>query len=421
MAGRKESMTNQSVEIEVLVEKMDAYKSMQGTQEIYNRSGSAGQAEVLTHIQHMVEKQDYELPQNYPIWHRGLFGIVEKALKKISKKIVSWYLFVFAKKQQEFNSAATGAMEAMRRWDNELEERMHVLQDYCAPLKEQIKEQSALLEKQKEALEKQKEVQEEMDVRFQAAQSEILKLRGQMDEILKTEVMLPIREDDFWDKRTRAQSGEDAIILYIFMVLGIDLTRERYLDLGANHAKELSNTYLLYEKGMRGVLVEANPGLIGELKFYRSEDVVLNRCVTAKEETEPLKFYVLNGDGLSCTDLESVNRALEINPNLKLEEEILVEPISVQKILETYFDKGPLVLNVDVEGMEYDILEAIDYSVYAPFLIIVERIEYSLSISCEKREDGLDSFLRDKGYFEYAFTGINSIYLNKKMIERYQK
>ncbi len=48
-------------------------------------------------------------------------------------------------------------------------------------------------------------------------------------------------------KTTYSQSGEDAILAYLFAVLGIPFAKCSYLDLGANRPKEMSNTYFFYE------------------------------------------------------------------------------------------------------------------------------------------------------------------------------
>lgn len=66
--------------------------------------------------------------------------------------------------------------------------------------------------------------------------------------------------------------------------IGIDLKKVRYLDLGANHAKELSNSYAYYENGASGVLVEANPELIDELKEIRPRDIIVNKAIAFEDE-----------------------------------------------------------------------------------------------------------------------------------------
>src|SRR5215470_302661 len=59
------------------------------------------------------------------------------------------------------------------------------------------------------------------------------------------------------DPITYSQFGEDLIISDLFNKLSID--RVSYLDIGANNPSFVSNTYLFYERGFRGVLVEPNP------------------------------------------------------------------------------------------------------------------------------------------------------------------
>lgn len=57
-------------------------------------------------------------------------------------------------------------------------------------------------------------------------------------------------------KHSYAGNGEDLIILGWLRNYDCDLARIRYVDVGANHPTFLSNTYLLYEAGARGVLIE---------------------------------------------------------------------------------------------------------------------------------------------------------------------
>ena len=257
----------------------------------------------------------------------------------------------------------------------------------------------------------------------QGTQNEITGLRQETQKALELirQDCIPDFEngkDNFWIKTTVAQSGEDSIIAYILMVLGIRLQEEFYLDLGANHAKELSNTYMLYTNGMRGVLVEANPQLIPELRFYRNEDIILNKCVSIEQKAS-VNFYILSGDGLSTTSWDSAQEIMQINPAITLKETISVDSITISEILDKYFEKAPLVLNIDLEGMEESILSTYDYEKYAPLIIIVERIDYSISLSLAKRADKISEILTRNGYCEYAFTGINSIYINKARMEEY--
>ncbi len=222
--------------------------------------------------------------------------------------------------------------------------------------------------------------------------------------------------ENFWNKNTVSQSGEDAIIAYITMVLGIELGECTYLDLGANHAKDLSNTYLFYTQGARGVLVEANPQLIPELKFHRNGDIILNKCISDKEG-EIIDFYILNGDGLSTPDLKAAEEVISKNADLKIVNTIKVETITVNKIIEDYFGKAPVVLNIDIEGKDMEVLESIDFNKYRPLIIVVEMIEYEPYLVLNNKNNKILDFMRSKGYIEYAFTGINSIFVDGEQLK----
>lgn len=221
---------------------------------------------------------------------------------------------------------------------------------------------------------------------------------------------------NMWEKYTYSQAGEDAIILYILTVMGIDYSKCTYLDLGANHAKELSNTYFLYKHGAKGVLVEANKNLIPELKFYRNRDIVLNKCV-ALESNQEMEFYILSGDGLSTTEADSVNEFKKINADIEVSEVVKVQTITVNDIIDQYLGIAPTVISIDVEGKDFEILKSIDYSRFRPLIIITEMIEYSTYLSINQRNKEIDAFMINNDYVEYAFTGINSIYLDKTQLK----
>ena len=59
--------------------------------------------------------------------------------------------------------------------------------------------------------------------------------------------------------KSYAQCAEDLIIRFAFDQMGI--RKPVYLDIGAHDPIFLSNTYLFYKKGSRGVCVEPNPML----------------------------------------------------------------------------------------------------------------------------------------------------------------
>lgn len=218
--------------------------------------------------------------------------------------------------------------------------------------------------------------------------------------------------NNFWRKISTAQCGEDMIVAYILKVIGFELMNATYLDLGANHAKDLSNTYYLYEHGARGVLVEANPALIPELKLFRSEDIIINKCI-ADKPNESIRFYVLNGDGLSTTDKKSAEQAISQNPGLFIEREIDVATITAEDILKQYFAEAPTLVNVDIEGQELEVLKSLKLDSNRPLIIIVEMITYRNSLVLGNKDREILEYMEVHDYQEFAFTGINSIFVDR--------
>lgn len=377
-------------------------------------------------------------------------GIVAKCviiIKKVMRKLLFWYIEPVCKQQTRYNELCTqyciqmfynaqkgkenakssitvnDKIEVITKKTEESQKKIEKLQSENEILRkmlvEYIQDNAKHSAEIKDLTDGISNIQQNMD-KYECISKETEKVISDMQTIKRenADLFKPF-DSDFWNKVSVAQSGEDTIVEYVLMVLGIKLSDEYYLDLGANHAKQLSNTYMLYKKGMRGVLVEANPQVIGELKFYRSEDVILNKCISNHSD-ESLQFYIMSGDGLSCTSMDAVNEMIEKNPQLYIKDTITVDTITVNQILQKYFSKAPILLSIDIEGQEESILQTLDYDKYAPLIVIVERIDYGTTIATKKRKDLIADIMSQNGYFEYAFTGINSIFINKRRLEEIQ-
>src|SRR5882672_2105162 len=78
------------------------------------------------------------------------------------------------------------------------------------------------------------------------------------------------REPEFY-----SQAGEDLIVetLLAAVVTKKPIRNMFYLEIGANHPIQASNTYLFYKhRGAQGVLFEADPELILTLEKARPKD-----------------------------------------------------------------------------------------------------------------------------------------------------
>ena len=123
----------------------------------------------------------------------------------------------------------------------------------------------------------------------------------------------------------------------------------------------------------------------------------------------------MSGDGLSSMDLDAVRDMIHENPELKVESVLPVKTITVQDILRQYFgNEAPTVVNIDVEGMEWAILQNWDFEHYRPAMFVVEMIPYRPTLVIGEKNEEIVNFMESVNYVEYAFTGINSIFVDKE-------
>lgn len=213
-------------------------------------------------------------------------------------------------------------------------------------------------------------------------------------------------------KTSYSQSGEDIIVDYIFNAIGIN--HPSYIDIGAYHPYKYNNTAIFYERGCKGINVEPSPQGIELFRKYRKEDLNLNLGV-AKEEGE-LTYYIMQPQTLNTFSWESV-KDFE-SKGYQKEGEAKVKVTTIQDIISEYWGGlFPDFLSLDVEGLDMEILESIDFGESVPKVICVETVEFSDKGMGEKNTEPI-KFLESNGYILYSDTNINSIFVQRKLWER---
>ena len=391
----------------------------------------------------------------------GLLNHIKTCIKKVIRKFIKWYLEPICVQQSEFNNAVlhisrsvllyaqeqTAASNQLKQEIQALNQDIQTLQkktelqetairrlfqkagriEGCLgsflPREENTEEQIHGMEGAEGAdmLESPKNTGNEskgLDGVLKAQEEAIEKIRNIVQDIQTTiPTLINVRSRLDEEQETLSQCGEDIIIGVILTSLGVSSKDVSYLDLGANHAKKYSNTYSFYKRGGHGVLVEANPELIPELLFCREKDTVLHRCVSPTSGHKEA-FYTFSGhaDGLSTMNEKLAKRIAQANPQFVLQPPIEVDTITVNELMETYFPQGVSLLNIDLEGSEMPILRSMDFKKYRPLIIVIEMINFRPELVIgEKNEEAL-VLLNEKGYIEFAFTGINSIFIDKRQL-----
>jgi FkbM family methyltransferase len=205
-------------------------------------------------------------------------------------------------------------------------------------------------------------------------------------------------------KSSFSQIGEDRILTYLFYNLG--LSKISYLDIGANEPVAGSNTYLFYLFGSKGVCVEPNPALFKKIQKIRPKDTCLNVGI-GLHNTASADFYVFPESGWSTFSKEEAEYR---KSNGQPYTEVIQMPLkNVNEIIQENFTTAPDLISIDVEGLDFEILQSLDFDKYAPKALVVETIRFGDSAKAEKQQNIID-FVCSKGYFVYADTHVNTIF-----------
>jgi len=427
-----------SIEEKVIYEKLTAHLATTPEQ----ADKRDGQSEHLALIDEIAKniyilEQTRESSSFKPLLSKRRFiGRFVIFIKKVIRKLTSWYVEPVCKQQSLFNSAVTPSIGRLTEISRVHIDKFDLLAKRIEQMQLMIQDGHKRIHEGQQQIQDgvraRNEMQQEIDEKNQQlliANEQILRINGKLEQLEQLDLNL-FTPDPKLDASYAAvqrvgvfsQAGEDMIIHFLLHALGIPPEKITYLDLGANRAMQLNNTFHFYKRGARGVLVEANPALIPELKFFRHGDIVLNLCI-APEKGSALDFYVLSGDGLSTTSKEDAENIIATNPALTIERIVSVQADTVSHVIDTYLGKTPTLLNIDIEGSEMEILRSLDFDKYRPLVIILEMVPYTFPYAVAAKNQEMMDFMTSVGYHEYAFSGINAIFVDAHQLKemgRYQ-
>jgi FkbM family methyltransferase len=204
-----------------------------------------------------------------------------------------------------------------------------------------------------------------------------------------------------------SQMGED-LVLYHLLHDAMHVEHPSYVDIGAADPIEANNTYLLYSKGGHGVLVEPNPAYQQRLHLYRPHDIIVQAGVGVGDETQA-DYYVIRDAPMRNTFSKDDVEDLRKRRGREIVERVLKVPlISVNRLIAEYFGGAPDLLSIDVEGLDYAILQTLDFERYRPAVIIAET-----------RPSGpIPTLLASKGYEMRGASMDNVIFADPKRYAR---
>lgn len=209
--------------------------------------------------------------------------------------------------------------------------------------------------------------------------------------------------------KSYAQAGEDGIILSLMKTLSISPCSTTYLDVGANHPKYHSTTYALYKAGARGVAIEPNPALHLSWRLCRCADTLLRAGITPAPKAQVADYWAFNRHTLNTFSATQAKQVQQWHPD-----EAAVKPLKLPLVpwaeALALLPSAPTLVNLDVEGLDVELLKAFPFKKSRPLLWCVESVTYNLKGHTKVPEVG--QILEKQGYTCIAENHVNSLFID---------
>ena len=190
-------------------------------------------------------------------------------------------------------------------------------------------------------------------------------------------------------KKTYSMDGEDLFIDNFFKN-----KKGLYVDVGAYHPLELSNTYLLHKRKWKGINIDINSLSIEYFDFLRPNDININLGVAKKNSTKII-YFQKNKSPLNTLNLSHAKKIFSNRfKKKKIETKTLTSILDKTK----YKNKKINFLNIDTEGNDLEVLKSLDFKKYKPQLICVELIDHFNPDKKKIKKNKIYKFLTKKKY-----------------------
>ena len=198
-----------------------------------------------------------------------------------------------------------------------------------------------------------------------------------------------------------AQNFEDVML---WRALG-HIEKGFYIDIGAQHPVVDSVSKAFYERGWRGIHVEATKTYADLLRQDRPDETVIQAAVSDRHGT--LTFYEIPETGLSTGDsaIAEMHRLKGFSVR-----QILVPTITLADTLALAGHRDIHWLKIDVEGMEKRVLQGLALLQNKPWILVIESTAPN---SLTSTHNEWDKTVLSAGYAFAYFDGLSRFYTIK--------
>lgn len=205
----------------------------------------------------------------------------------------------------------------------------------------------------------------------------------------------------------KSQDGEELFLQGLFKEKLNNGQMGTYIDVGAYDPYRFSNTFWAYNIGWRGINIDANPDTIELFNNVRKNDI--NICCGISNTEEELDYYRFNESGVNTFNKERICQVIS-KMGFKPLDSIKVKTRRLDSIFEEYGISYADFIDIDVETMEYEVLNTIDFSKISFGCILVEQLGLSL---VDVIESDICILLEKNGYVPVSKYNRTIIYIPK--------
>jgi FkbM family methyltransferase len=182
-----------------------------------------------------------------------------------------------------------------------------------------------------------------------------------------------------------------------------------YIDVGCNKPIKKSNTFPFYLKRWKGITIDANAELIKEHKRIRKNDISI--CAAVSNTAKEVVFYK-SSTNLVSTISEKFYTRNKYRWKYTQEEKLITRTLT--SILDENLPQDTSIdfLSIDVEGVDLEVLQGMDFKKYRPKLIIIELHAFSIG---DKEKYPVYQLLTNNDYYLHAFATMNVYFIDSKL------
>ncbi|MDQ0316194.1 FkbM family methyltransferase [Amorphus orientalis] len=212
--------------------------------------------------------------------------------------------------------------------------------------------------------------------------------------------------------KSYAQNFEDVMLSRLFD----GKTDGFYVDVGAWDPNEHSVTKHFYDLGWSGINIEPIRSRFENFVRERTRDINLNVAITKLSGEIPF-FECPSEDYFSTAD-PAVAEVMK-NKGLPIEE-YAVSGVPLSTILAEHKVENIDFLKIDVEGLESEVIESIDFRQFRPTVLVIESVIQGQRPDSWEDTDAIlnnqawEESVIQSGYVFAYFDGLNRYYIEEK-------